>query len=120
MVECVVCRYWSERLEETRAHPPDKSALKLVRRLLVSLRTHQFGACARRFPDLLKDLVKQEREVPDKAPDLYYDPARVRILTNSQFGEFEAVPTYELHSQPRRAIPPLSLFWARNQEGNRG
>jgi hypothetical protein len=60
---------------------------------MVALRTHQFGACARRFPDLLKDLVNQELEVPDEAPGVC-DPAPVRILTDSRPDEFGAVPTH--------------------------
>jgi hypothetical protein len=94
MVDCVVCRYWSDRLEETQTHGRAKSTLKQERRLKVALRTHQFGACARRFPDLLRDLVEQELELPDKAP-VSCDPARVRILTHSRCDEFGLVPTYE-------------------------
>jgi hypothetical protein len=94
MVDCVVCRYWSERLEETRTHGRAESALKQERRLMVALRTHQFGACARRFPDLLKDLVTQELELPDKTPGSC-DPASARFLTEIQCDQFGAVPTYE-------------------------
>jgi hypothetical protein len=93
MVDCVVCRYWSERLDEARTHGRSKSALKHERRLMAALRTHQFGACARRFPDLLRDLVKQELELPDKTPG-FFDPARTPILTDSRCDEFGAVPTY--------------------------
>ena len=93
MVDCVVCRYWSERLEETRTHGRAESALKQERRLMVALRTHQVGACARRFPDLLRDLVKQELELPDRAPGRF-DPARARILTDGRYDEFGVVPTY--------------------------
>jgi hypothetical protein len=60
---------------------------------MVALRTHQFGACARRFPDLLRDLVTQELELPDKALSPW-DPAHARILTDSLRDEFGAVPTY--------------------------
>ena len=95
MVDCVVCRYWSERLEESRTHGRVKRALKQERRLMVALRTHQFGACARRFPDLLRDLVKQELDLPDKAFDLS-DPARARILIDSRYEELGSVATYEL------------------------
>ncbi len=92
MVDCVVCRYWSERLEETRTHRGGKSALKTERRLMTALRTHQFGACACRFPDLLRDLVNLE--LPDKAPNVC-DPARARIPMDSRYDEFGVVPTYE-------------------------
>ena len=64
MVDCMVCRYWSERLEETRTLGRAKRARKQQRRLMVTLRTHQIGACARSFPDLLRDLVKQELGLP--------------------------------------------------------
>jgi hypothetical protein len=94
MVDCVVCRYWSERLEEIRTHSRAKPAVKQERRLIVALRTHQFGACARRFPDLLGDLVNQELEAPDKASGAC-DPALARILAKSRFDEVGAVPTYE-------------------------
>lgn len=104
MVDCVVCRYWSERLEESRTHGRVKRALKQERRLMVALRAHQFGACARRFPDLLRDLVKQELDLPDKAFD-FYDPARARILVASRYEEFEPVPTHEWFSN--RTKPEL-------------
>jgi hypothetical protein len=61
MFDCVVCRYWSERLEEAGTHSRAKSALKQERSLMVALRLHQSGACAYRFPDLLSDLVKQSQ-----------------------------------------------------------
>jgi len=83
MVDCVVCRYWSECLDETRTRGRAERALKRERRLMVALRTHQLGACARRFPDLLRDLVKQDLELPDKAPG-FCDFARVRILADSR------------------------------------
>jgi hypothetical protein len=94
MVDCVVCRYWSKRLEETRAHKGAESALKQERRLVVALQRHQIGACARIFPDLLPDLVEQELELPDKAPGSC-DPTRARILTDIQCKEFGVVPTCE-------------------------
>jgi hypothetical protein len=93
MTDCVVCQYWSERLEETRTHGRAKQALKQERRLIGALQTHQFGACARRFPGLLRDLVKQELELPDKAPAVC-DPVRTRILANSRPNEVGAAPTY--------------------------
>ena len=80
MVDCVVCRYWSERLEETRTHSGAQSTPKQERRLLLALHRHQIGACARRFPYLLRDLVEQELELPDKASG-FWDTARARILT---------------------------------------
>jgi hypothetical protein len=92
MADCVVCRYWSERLEEARTHRRGKSALKTERRLMTALRTHQFGACACKFPDLLRDLVNLE--LPDKAPAVC-DPARARILMDSGYDEFGLVPTYK-------------------------
>ena len=88
MVDCVVCRYWSERLDET----PIKRSIKRERRLLVALRTHQFGACARRFPGLLRDLVKQELESSNEDCGVC-DPARARMLTGCRSDEFGAVPT---------------------------
>ena len=77
MVDCVICQYWSERLKEARTHDRTDCALKQERRLAVDLRTHQFGACARRFPDLLGNLAMEELELPDNAPDSC-DPARAR------------------------------------------
>jgi len=94
MVDCVVCQYWSERLEETRTHGYDKNALDQERRLRAALRTHQNGACASRFPELLRDLVMQELELPENAPDLF-DPLAALQLRDSQHNEFGAVPTYE-------------------------
>jgi hypothetical protein len=57
MVDCVVCRYWSERLEETRTRC--KNTLQEEARLIATLTRHQRGSCACRFPDLLRDLVRQ-------------------------------------------------------------
>jgi hypothetical protein len=54
MVDCVVCQYWSWRLEETRAR--GNNALKEETRLIATLRRHQCGACACRFPDRLEIL----------------------------------------------------------------
>jgi len=61
---------------------------------MVTFETHKFGACARRFPDLLRDLVKQEREMQDKVPAIF-DPARARILIDSQCDEFREMATYD-------------------------
>ena len=79
MVDCIVCRYWSERLEEARARRRSKGTRKEENCLVAALRTHQRGACASRFPDLLKDLVKHEPKPKHNAPSLC-DPVRVRIL----------------------------------------
>jgi len=46
MVNCVVCRYWSERLRETRAHRRSKELYGEESWLIAALRTHQVGACA--------------------------------------------------------------------------
>jgi hypothetical protein len=94
MTDCVICRYWSERLEEARIHGSGKIALKQERSLLAALRTHHSGACAYRFPDLLRDLVKQERKLPDRTPCVC-DPVRARILTNNRCNELGVAPTYE-------------------------
>jgi hypothetical protein len=93
MVECVVCRYWSERLEETRTHGRGKSSLEQQRRLMAALRTHQAGACACRFPDLLSDLATQEPELPGNALS-FCDPARVRILGDSPSDELGVLLTF--------------------------
>lgn len=93
MVDCVVCRYWSERLEETRTHHPSKSALELERRLTTALRTHQVGACASRFPDLLRDIAKEEPGLPHKGLGVC-DPARSRILVDGRYDELGVAPTY--------------------------
>jgi hypothetical protein len=79
MVDCIVCRYWSERLEEARRHRHSKGAPNEKKSVIAALQMHQGGACASRFPDLLKDLAKYEDEMPDKTPGLH-DPLRVRIL----------------------------------------
>ena len=54
-LECVVCQYWSERIEEAwRQHP---SALTKADHLQRLLKEHQkCGACARRLPAILTDL----------------------------------------------------------------
>ena len=79
MVNCVVCRYWSERLRETRAHRRSKELYGEERCLIAALRTHQVGACACRFPKLLKNLVAQEQPVQRRTCDIC-DPMRIRIL----------------------------------------
>jgi hypothetical protein len=94
MVDCVVCRYWSERLKEARTHSHAERAPKQERRLMVALRTHQFGACARRFPDLLRDLTREELELADIAPG-DCDLAPARISTDSRCDDFGAMPTYQ-------------------------
>lgn len=79
MVDCIVCRYWSERLEEARAHRRGNRARKEENCVVAALRTHQRGACASRLPSLLKDLVKQGLKSTDNAHSVC-DPVRVRIL----------------------------------------
>jgi len=79
MVNCVVCRYWSERLRETRAHRRSKELYGEERCLIAALRTHQVGACACRFPKLLKSLVAQEQPVQRRTSGIC-DPMRIRIL----------------------------------------
>jgi hypothetical protein len=79
MVDCVVCRYWSERLEEARRHRHSKRARNEEKRVIAALQMHQGGACACRFPDILKDLAKHLVEMQDQNPGLQ-DPLRVRIL----------------------------------------
>jgi hypothetical protein len=91
MVDCVVCRYWSERMEEARTHGRTDSAFRQEKRLKVALRTHQFGACARRFPDLLRDLVKEELELLDNASGSC-DPSCARILIDDPVDEVGAAP----------------------------
>lgn len=86
MIDCVICRYWSERLEEARLRAHCTNANLEEKRLLAALRSHQFGACAHRFPDLLGDLVKSEPASPELC-----DPLRMRILTGSLENEFAAV-----------------------------
>lgn len=94
MVDCVVCGYWTERLKETRAHSLEKATAEQENRLMVALRTHQFGACARRFPGLLRELVKEKVELPGNSPDPS-DLARVRILVGGPWNDLGAVPTYD-------------------------
>jgi hypothetical protein len=76
---------------------------------MVALRSHQFGACASRFPDLLRDLVKRERELPGKPPALF-DPARARILMDNRCDEFGVVPAYEWQLITSPLAPPFQLF----------
>ena len=79
MVNCVVCRYWSDRLRETRAHRRSKELHGEERCLIAALRTHQVGACACRFPKLLKNLVAQEQPVQRRRSAIC-DPMPIRIL----------------------------------------
>jgi hypothetical protein len=92
MVDCVVCLYWSERLEETRQRP--ENTFTEQARLIAALRRHQCGACASRFPDFLRDLVKQEVELPDLAPE-FCGSGPVPRLADTSPQEFEAPPTYQ-------------------------
>ena len=59
IIDCVVCHYWSERLEMTRAHPLSTlCAFEEEKRLIAVLKGHQsYGACARRLPHLLDMLL---------------------------------------------------------------
>ena len=59
IIDCVVCHYWSERLEMTRAHPLSTlGAFEEEKRLIAVLKGHQsYGACARRLPDVLDMLL---------------------------------------------------------------
>jgi hypothetical protein len=88
MIDCVICQYWSERLEETRMHVHGTNASEEEKRLLAAFTSHQFGACACKFPDLLRDLAKTEPATPELC-----DPLRVRILAGSLEEEFAAVAT---------------------------
>lgn len=68
-LECVVCQYWSERVEE--AWHQHRNALKKARRLQRLLKDHQRrGACARRMPTILTDLKHAHGFAPtcDTAP----------------------------------------------------
>jgi hypothetical protein len=58
MVECVVCLYWMERIEEAEVSPlPDANTVAEAKRLTATLEDHQScGACARRLPRLLSEL----------------------------------------------------------------
>jgi hypothetical protein len=59
IIDCVVCHYWSERLEMTRAHPLSTlRAFEEEKRLIAVLKGHQsYGACARRLPHVLDMLL---------------------------------------------------------------
>ena len=94
MVDCAVCRYWSERLEENRTHLRAEGALEERERLIEAFQIHQRGACACRFPDLLKDLVKQQPKLPDTAPGAF-DPSRTAILVDHLSDDFGVMPAYE-------------------------
>ena len=93
MIDCIVCRYWSERLEKAKAHRRGKGARNEEKCLIASLRRHQRGACACTFPDLLKDLVKHEREQADKIPSVC-DPVRVRILAATLYDKIAQESAY--------------------------
>src|SRR4051794_23974847 len=62
-IDCIVCHYWSERLETTRAHPLSTlGAFEEEKRLIAVLKGHQsYGACARRLPHLL-DILLDSRQ----------------------------------------------------------
>jgi hypothetical protein len=79
MINCVVCRYWSERLEQARSHRHGKRMHESEKRVFAALRAHHRGACACRFPNLLKDLAEREPKLPKKACGSC-DPLRIRVL----------------------------------------
>jgi hypothetical protein len=86
MVDCVVCQYWSERLDETRTRRTN--TLQEEARLIATLRRHQRGSCACRFPNLLRDLVRQELELPDMAP-VFCGRGPTPMLADSMSGNSE-------------------------------
>lgn len=60
-LECIVCQYWSERIEE--AWGQSRNALTEAHRLQHLLKEHQNrGACARRLPTILTDLKQAQKE----------------------------------------------------------
>ena len=93
MINCVVCRYWSERLEQAKSHRHGKRMNESEKHVFAALRAHQRGACACRFPDLLKHLVKREPKLPKKAPG-FCDPLRIRVLAGAMSGVGQ-MPAYE-------------------------
>ena len=115
MVDCIVCRYWSERLEEARGRRRSKRTRKEENCLVAALRTHQRGACASRFPDLLKDIVKHQPKPKDNAPSLC-DPVRVRILAavSTATSEWSQSPSAPVDS---RWTFPESANGARESSG---
>ena len=61
-LECIVCHYWSERIED--AWRQRQNPLTKVRRLQRLLKEHQKrGACARRLPAILTDLKPAQQQV---------------------------------------------------------
>lgn len=53
-LECVVCQYWSDRVDEAWRQRQDDLAKAQLQRLL---KEHQKrGACARRLPEIFTDL----------------------------------------------------------------
>lgn len=52
--ECVVCQYWSERLDEAWRHRENTLTKARLQRLLNE--HQQCGACARRLPAILTEL----------------------------------------------------------------
>jgi hypothetical protein len=59
IIDCVVCHYWSERLEMTRVHLLSTLGdFEEEKRLIEVLKGHQsYGACARRLPHILDMLL---------------------------------------------------------------
>jgi hypothetical protein len=94
MIDCVVCRYWSERLEQARSQRHGKRMHESEKRVFEALRAHQRGACACRLPKLLKDLARREPELPKKASG-FCDPLRIRVLAGAMSGDFGRVLAHE-------------------------
>jgi hypothetical protein len=84
MVDCLVCRYWSERIQESRTDGRDQGAIDREKDLMAVLRTHQSGAFVSRFPRLLRDPVVQELVSADQVP-AFCDPLRPRTLTDDKW-----------------------------------
>ena len=60
-LECIVCQYWSERIEETWRQR--QNAFTKARRLKRLLKEHQDRrACARRLPTILTDLKQAQKQ----------------------------------------------------------
>ena len=74
MIDCIVCHYWSERLEDTRSRRSTLNVRDEERQLIAVLRGHQReGACATRLPRLLPHLVKRAILLSDETSKVYID-----------------------------------------------
>ena len=64
MIDCIVCQYWSERLENMRIRSELVGLTQVdIRCVRAALRDHQVhGACALRYPSLLPDLIPNTEE----------------------------------------------------------